>query len=135
MSSSIPHLQAAHWMISSVVPEKAPSTRLKPAQSVRVLALARLPLLAFAAAFSGRISAAARTRAAQSAPDGRADPGGSVLKCPLGLVGLVGGVGVAGRVSANRSGVIAVKSAPAGNQPVTSTITSLATSEYTQILP
>ena len=27
MSSSIPHLHAAHWMISSVVPVKFPVTR------------------------------------------------------------------------------------------------------------
>jgi len=38
MSSSMPHLQAAHWMISSVVPAKSPSTRSNCAQSVRLFA-------------------------------------------------------------------------------------------------
>src|SRR4026209_836932 len=84
MSSSMPHLHAAHWMSSCVVPAKSPSTRLKPDQSVRVLALARLPRLLLAVVFCGRISAAARTRLAHSAPEGSAEPGGSVVKCPLG---------------------------------------------------
>ena len=69
-------------MISSVVPEKSPSTRLNPDQSGRVFAFARLPSLLFARAFSGRISAAAFTRDAHSAPDGNAAPTGNVANPP-----------------------------------------------------
>ena len=49
---------------------------------LRVLALARLPRLALAAAFSGRISAAGRTRVAHSAPLGNAAPTGNVVNFP-----------------------------------------------------
>src|SRR5262245_35878428 len=118
MSSSIPHLHAAHWMISSVVPANAPSTLLNPDQSERVLAFARLPALALAAAFSGRISAAGRTNAAHCAPEGSTAPTGNVEKCPDGD----GGVVVV-RVSSRRSGPTGVKPLPL-NHPVTSTTMS-----------
>ena len=78
----MPHLQAAHCISSSVVPAKSPSTRLKPDQSVRVLALARLPRLLLAVVFAGRISAAGRTRALHSAPLGKTAPTGSVTNLP-----------------------------------------------------
>src|SRR5687767_14497951 len=94
MSSSTPHLHAAHWMIWSVVPAKSPSTRLKLGQSLRVLALARLPRLLLAVAFSGRISTAGRTRAAHCAPVGSAAPTGNVTNLPDGgtVVVVVGAV-------------------------------------------
>ena len=44
--------------------------------------MARLPRLALAALFSGRISAAGRTSAAHCAPDGNAAPTGNVAKRP-----------------------------------------------------
>src|SRR5688572_15425117 len=103
MSSSMPHLQAAHWMISSVVPTKSPSTRWNPAQSSRVLALE--PRVLLAVALSGRISAAGRTRAAHSAPDGSVAPSGSVSKRSPPPGGGVGGtVGGGGTVVGGGSG-------------------------------
>src|SRR5579862_8943229 len=90
MLSAMPHLHAAHWMISSVVPVKSPVMRVSylsfHVESNAVL-FARCTgpsgLAWFWASLSGRGSHGERcTRAAHSASVGSAEPGGSVLKYP-----------------------------------------------------
>src|SRR5690606_35919186 len=75
-STSIPHLQATHCKISSVLPVNAPETRdlyvpprflLWPATELRE-------------ASCGRISGASTTRAAQVESLGRFEPGGNVWR-------------------------------------------------------
>ena len=79
MSSSIPHLQAAHWMTSSVVPVNAPVTRPINRLFGSAEALTGWPMVALAAALAGRTSVPVRrTLAADWASVGRALPGGSV---------------------------------------------------------
>src|SRR5215467_392250 len=84
MSSSRPHLHAPHCTISSVVPVNAPSTRepswlMNPALDP-LTCTPVIPTVWLAASLSGRHSAAARTRDAQSL--GSAEPGGRVAKYP-----------------------------------------------------
>src|SRR5262245_21020173 len=92
MSSSIPHLQAAHWRISSVVPVKLPVTRAYSAAGG--LTGDPNPLVLLYETFIWRTSGAPRTRAAQSASLGSAEPGGNVSKWPGAPDG--GGVGSGG---------------------------------------
>src|SRR5262249_32132703 len=113
MSSSIPHLQAPHCRISSVVPVKLPVTRAY--SGAGGLEGAPNPLVWFAAAFSGRTSLAARTRAAHSASLGNGDPGGSVAKCPVPPLG--GGVGVGVGVGSGGGGW---RLGPPGSHPTAS---------------
>src|SRR4051794_23038886 len=66
--SSKPHLHAAHWMISSVVPVKLPSARGHWGAD-------EVPRVALYGALFGRTSGCPRrTAAAHWAPDGRAPP-------------------------------------------------------------
>ena len=74
----MPHLHAAHWMISSVVPVKLPVTRAY--SGAGGFDGGPWPLVWLAVAFWGRISAAGRTWAAHVASDGSAEPGGNVPK-------------------------------------------------------
>ncbi len=69
----MPHVQAAHWMISSVVPTEFPST-------LGYLSLLLEPRLALYDALPDRVSGAGRTSDTHSDPLGSDDPGGSVWK-------------------------------------------------------
>ena len=75
MSSSMPHLHAAHWMISSVVPVKLPVIRGLSTSGCA-------PVVWLAVALDGRISEVGRTAAVHCASVGSDAPTGRVAKCP-----------------------------------------------------
>src|SRR4051812_1878023 len=90
MLSAMPHLHAAHWMISSVVPVKSPVMRgsylafhVGSNASLAARCTGPLGLAWFCVSLSDRGSHGARcTRCAHVASDGRGAPGAEVVKYP-----------------------------------------------------
>src|ERR1043165_8212126 len=88
--SAIPHLHAAHWMISSVVPVKSPVTRdsyfwchVGSNASLAARCTGPSGLVWFSLALSGRGSNGARcARRGDVASEGRGAPGAEVVKYP-----------------------------------------------------
>src|SRR5690349_4875829 len=102
VSSSMPHLQAAHCKISSVVPLKLPVTRAaiwvlaRGSPLRKLLDSCWLPRVALKVAFTRLFSGRRLTAAAHAASLGSADPGGRVAKCWPDTGVAVDGTGVAG---------------------------------------